>query len=157
MLGAQLGVPAAPLGAPAAFAPAVGDRVEVKWVIVDDETGETEIKWWGAKVLRKVAGKTDAAGRDVFTLSYDAEEGFESDEQDVSFIDEHSLTEADGDGSDVMPWRREGDAWEDAPPPKKRRTQPPPESDYEDELEEDEEEAAADDDDEDEYNPHADE
>ena len=81
------------------------------------------LQWWGAVVLKKVEGKKDAAGRDVFTLrcccplgplpsfraralpcpglpgpladpqtpwpccSYDAEEGFESDEQDVSFVD----------------------------------------------------------------------
>lgn len=59
-----------------------------------------------------------------------------------------SLLEADSEGSDLMPWRKEGDTWEDVPQPKKRRTQPPPESDYEDELDEDEEEAAGEDDDE---------
>lgn len=141
--------PAAPVFVP----PSIGSRVEVKWIIDDDETGEQEIKWWGATVLRKLE-KRDAAGRDVFTLSYDAEEDFESDQQDVVFHDDHSLVEYGGE--EVMPWRVEGDAWVDAPPPKKRRVQPPPESDYEDELEDDEEEAVGDDDEE-EYNPHADE
>ncbi|CAM9280677.1 unnamed protein product [Choristocarpus tenellus] len=83
----------------------VGARIEVCWDI-EDENGKCTEKWWGSTVGPAVSGKRASSGRPVFILQYDALDGMEACDHEVSFIDGLRLTDIKEDAD--MPWKREG-------------------------------------------------
>lgn len=73
--------------------PLLGRRIEVLWRVVDDETEQTVTKWWGALIVNRNFTQTDALGRPIYILKYDAwpEMGFGEDMSQVSFVSQNVL------------------------------------------------------------------
>eukprot|EP00903_Cladosiphon_okamuranus_P015465 g14280.t1 len=84
---------------------AVGTRLEVMWLLEDDE--KSVEKWWGCSIVGAKTGERDEEeGRPVFTLHYDAYQAFEEADHDVCFVDRYRLVHLE-DGAE-MTWKREG-------------------------------------------------
>lgn len=87
-----------------------GDRLQVKWDISNDETGEVATRWWSCTLLAP-EGKTIDEGQVVIrTLDYDAypEGGFpEQSQEDVVFA--NSATLLNVENGEEMTFRKEGE------------------------------------------------
>lgn len=67
----------------------------------------TIVQWWGCSLAGAKTGQRDEAeGRPIFTLHYDAYEGFEEADHDVCFVDKYRLIHLE-DGAE-MTWKIEG-------------------------------------------------
>lgn len=86
-----------------------GDRIEVRWEISDDESGETNIRWWGATLLEH-DGRTTEDGVAIRVLDYDPceEWGYlERSLEDVVFGNEVFLINPET--MDQLFYRKEGE------------------------------------------------
>lgn len=76
------------------------------------------LQWWPATLERRVEGETDGEGRCCYAVVYDAAPELEFHQPTrnlATFLSEHELyqLEQDGEGDAVLPWRREGELWEE--------------------------------------------
>mmetsp|Transcript_16345 Transcript_16345/g.45559 ORF Transcript_16345/g.45559 Transcript_16345/m.45559 type:complete len:239 (-) Transcript_16345:252-968(-) len=85
---------------------AVGDRIEVKWDLIDEEDNAVS-QWWGAKVIGPASNEED--GR-VYTIMYDAVGEFEKTDAKVLFLGGTELYDfgCDSHESGYLRWRLEG-------------------------------------------------
>lgn len=99
----------APLDTASVLGLKAGDRVEVRWEISDDETGETDVRWWGATLLEH-DGRTTEDGVAIRVLDYDPceEWGYlERSLEDVVFGNEFFLINPET--LDQLFYRKEGE------------------------------------------------
>lgn len=67
----------------------------------------TIVQWWGCSLAGAKTGQRDEAeSRPIFTLHYDAYQGFEEADHDVCFVDKYRLIHLE-DGAE-MTWKIEG-------------------------------------------------
>eukprot|EP00189_Rhodosorus_marinus_P011827 CAMPEP_0184738188 /NCGR_PEP_ID=MMETSP0315-20130426/910_1 /TAXON_ID=101924 /ORGANISM="Rhodosorus marinus, Strain UTEX LB 2760" /LENGTH=204 /DNA_ID=CAMNT_0027205805 /DNA_START=192 /DNA_END=806 /DNA_ORIENTATION=+ len=83
---------------------AVGQRIEVKWDL-DDENGFVRSRWWGAKVLRKLESSGDK--NITCDILYDPFEDFAETQCRIVFQSSTELR--DSDSGELLYWRAEGE------------------------------------------------
>lgn len=85
-----------------------GDRLEVKWEITDEASGQVRSHWWGATLMH-YDGRTSDDGLAIRVLDYDPypEGGFlQRSFEDVFFVNEGVLLNP---GAEELMYRKEGE------------------------------------------------
>jgi len=96
----------------------LGARVEIKWLLHDDETNEDVIEWYKGRIMKEDEPYDirDVEVGEVLKvpshiLEYDADGEFESEKRRVCFISPHGLYDV-VDGA-LQCWRLEGETFDD--------------------------------------------
>ncbi|KAK9830145.1 hypothetical protein WJX72_009978 [[Myrmecia] bisecta] len=85
---------------------AVGERIQVRWSVLNPEDGSSRTRWWGAVLLASDDSQV------TWTLRYDAFEDFEEEDAQVVFLPEGRIQTVGQE--DLLRWRKEGQKGEEA-------------------------------------------
>lgn len=97
------------------FAPPPGTRIEVYWV-VEQENGQRDSLWWAATVSSTTSAPGEHCGEHVTTLQYESNAGFDACEERVIFMrgnELRDLTRKSDENEGVLTWRKEGEDADD--------------------------------------------